>query len=84
MKIHILFGQRAERYEGEFAPEVLTARDEFTVEENPDGWESELSSTKAVSGKDMVAMREVVVEVDGDKIRNLLLVMPKVKGEIKE
>ena len=84
MKLHILFGQRKESYEGEFGPEVLTATDEFTLEENPDRWESELETTKRMNADEMQAMREIVVEVDGDKIRNLLLVTPKVKGEIKD
>lgn len=36
MQIHLIVGQRKERYAGEFAPEVLDACDEFTLDENPD------------------------------------------------
>lgn len=36
MKLHIIFGQRKCRYEGEYAPEALDIADEYTMDENPD------------------------------------------------
>jgi len=38
MKIHLIVGQRKERYEGEYAPEVLEAIDEYGDEANEGQW----------------------------------------------
>ena len=35
MKVHILFAQRMEDYEGQYAPEAVDAIDEFTLVANP-------------------------------------------------
>ena len=36
MNIHTIWGQRACRYPGEYAPELLEAHDQNGVDENPD------------------------------------------------
>lgn len=36
MKITLLLGQRECSYEGQYAPEVLEAADEYTMDENPE------------------------------------------------
>jgi len=38
MKIHLIIAQRKERYEGEYAPEVLNAIDEYGHDENGGEW----------------------------------------------
>lgn len=35
MKLHVIFGQRKCRYDGEYAPEALDVADEYTMDENP-------------------------------------------------
>lgn len=35
-KVHVLFGQRKCRYDGEYAPEALEICDEYMADENPD------------------------------------------------
>lgn len=41
MNIHLLIGQRKEKYDGEYAPEVLEAMDEYGYNENPFCWLNE-------------------------------------------
>lgn len=36
--LHTLWGQYKQRYQGEHAPELLLAWDEYTVEANHEGW----------------------------------------------
>ena len=83
MKIHVLFGQRKEGYEGQYGPEVLAACDEFTVDENPEGWEETEDRALADNMNEMMAMKVIDIEVDGDCIRKLLIGTPVIKGEIK-
>lgn len=40
--IYTIYGQRKCRYEGEYAPELLDACDEATMEENPEWYEERL------------------------------------------
>lgn len=60
MILYILFGQRKERYEGEYAPEALEVCDEYTMDENP-AW---LGEKKAEYEKDSSFVALEVVEVD--------------------
>jgi hypothetical protein len=82
MKIHVLFGQRRERYEGEHAPEILCAWDEWSIEENPDGFSEAVELARKEVGEEMVATRVIILDVDGDKIRKMLVGVPRVAAEI--
>ncbi len=86
MIIHILFGQRKEQYEGQYAPEVLVAWDEFCIDENPDGWTKATEKAKTDEySKEFVAFRIVRVAVNGHEIRNLLLAsVPVIRGQIQD
>lgn len=79
----VLFGQRKERYDGEHAPEPVLCWSEFEVDDNPDGWEKAVHSKKAAYAEGFQAFRIVAVNVDGDKIRKLLLGMPVVEGGVE-
>jgi hypothetical protein len=57
---YILFGQRTCGYDGEFAPEVIAAADEFVHEENPDYLKGEKETADATGEFD----RTVIVRVD--------------------
>ena len=83
MKLYVLFGQRKESYDGEHAPELLLAWDEYSVEENGEGWERELEEMKKVHGASMTAMRVINIEVDQGRIRALLIKTPTVAGAIE-
>lgn len=84
MKIHVLFGQRKENYTGEYGPEVLLAWDEFLVDENPDRFADEIEEQKKAHASDMLAMRLIVLEVDYDQIRKLLVEAPIVTATVVE
>jgi hypothetical protein len=83
MKLHILFGQRKQRYEGEYAPEVLTCWDEYAVEENPGGYEEDLAKQREKYGPEMTAMKVFVVKINGDEVVRRLNQDPVLKGEIE-
>lgn len=58
--VYILFGQRTCRYEGEYAPEVIAAADEFCHEDNPDY----LNGEKEKADKTKEFDRTIIVQVD--------------------
>jgi hypothetical protein len=83
MDLYILFGQRKENYDGEHAPEALLCWTEYDVDENGEGWDAEVAKVTATNATSMAAIRVVRVAVDQDKIRRLLLVPPKVEGNVQ-
>ena len=82
MNLHILFIQRKERHPGEHAPEARIVWDEFSVEENPDGFEEACAKDLKEIGNDIQAHRVIQVAVGQDEIRKLLLDAPTVEGKI--
>lgn len=79
MKLHILFGQRKNQYEGQHAPEALEIADEYTMSDNG-GWLKDKHScyekTKEFSSLAIIvvkvpdhiidyALAPKIVEVDG-------------------
>lgn len=83
MRLHVLFGQRIESHEGEYGPEVLACWDEFSVDENPDGFNDACDKARADYGRDMAAMRIIEVEVDQDKIRHMLVGRVVLAGKVQ-
>jgi hypothetical protein len=79
MKLHVVFAQRKEHYEGEFAPEVVAAVTEYEYDDNPDYLEDQLE--KAKHDPDFAAVRLIDVEIEAD-IRKLLLEVPSVVGKV--
>lgn len=82
MKLHILFGQRKQSYDGEHAPEALVCWTEYDRDENPDGFDKACEEAEAKYGPEFSAFRIIDVEVDGDKLDRLLNGRPKIKGEV--
>jgi hypothetical protein len=82
MKLHILFGQRKQRHSGEFAPEVLDCWDEYSIDENHDGFIESIKNKKEIYGPSMENMRVIEVDVDSDIIYKLLNETPTVPGSI--
>lgn len=62
MKLHIIFGQRECRYEGQYAPEALGIVDEHCHDENPGYLTAALS--KARDNKDFIAVEVVDIELN--------------------
>lgn len=82
MILSCLFGLRKEQYEGQNAPELLLAWDEYCIEENPEGWETEVQSLIEHLGKEMTAMRIVDIEVDSKRLRDALVKTPELRAQI--
>lgn len=78
MKIHLIVGQRVETYDGEYAPEVLDAWDENTLDENRDGFREAFAKHEGDKGLAMV--RELIVDVMDADIERLFKV-PVVKAK---
>jgi hypothetical protein len=84
MDLHILFIQRKESYPGECAPEALVVWDEYSVDENPEGFENAIKLSLAGQGSDVAAHRVIRVRVDQERIHKLLVKVPTVDGSIIE
>jgi hypothetical protein len=83
MKISVVIGIRKESYQGEYGPEVIAARDEFTIDENPEGWLAEMERAKASVSSEMQAMGVFDIVVDDEAIRKRLLSTPTLKGTLQ-
>ena len=83
MKLHVLFGQREESYEGEYAPEALLCWDEFCVDDNPDGFDEECARYLQDHEGEFVASKVILIDIDGEKVRDLLIGVPVLKGAVK-
>ena len=70
MKLHILFGQRKERYPGEYMPEALAVMDEYGHSDNPEYLDGEMG--KAVATGEFESVVVVTMEVNGAKVMELL------------
>ena len=86
MEIICLFLQRTERYEGEYAPELLAAVDCFTNDENPAWFEEQCKAElDKISESEIAGTAIVTVKVSHDKIRAMCLQSDhKINGEIKD
>ena len=84
MKLHILFGQRKQNYEGEYAPEALLVWDEYAVDESSEAYAAELAKTREKYGPEMSAMKVILVSVNQDAIVKLLNEDPVLPGKVVE
>lgn len=89
MKLHVIFGQRIGRYEGQYAPEVIDCWDEYMVDENPEGFQQAIHNAQAKVPNDRIVdefscVRVIDIKIDGDKIERLMNQNPTVAGEIVE
>lgn len=81
MQVRLLFGQRKEQYPGEYAPELMEAWDEYTLDDNWEGWEEAKAAAIASWGDDLVAAREIVINIADDAIDSVFLT-PTIEAEI--
>lgn len=83
MEIHILFMQRKEGYKGEFGPEALIAWDEYSVHENPSGFDDAVENAKLLQANQSAGFALVKVSIDGDKVRKMCLPAEhRLEGEV--
>jgi hypothetical protein len=69
MKIVALFGIRA--YEPDL-PELLVAWDEYSIDENGDGWEEEKDQRVNLIGDELIATAEIIIDVSEKSILSIL------------
>ncbi len=82
MKLHVLFGQPSQKYDGEFGPEALVCWDEYCVDENPEGFQAECAAAIEKRRDHFSAFRVIDIEVDDNKISKILNATPVLKGSI--
>lgn len=78
MNLYIIFGQRKERYAGQYAPEALGIIDEDGYDENPDWLANEIAKYRADSS--FLAVKVVTIQLktgSQEAIRAFLTASPK-------
>lgn len=81
-RIRLIVVQYAQHYEGQLMPNVVDAWDEYSLEENGEGYEKSLAAQQARVGTDYEWVRELDVTVPANVVENLAFV-PNVAGTIK-
>lgn len=84
MKLYIMFGQRKERYEYEYAPEALMVWDEYSIDENSEGFEEACVNTRKLYEKDMMGMQVLCITVDQETVRKLLIETPEIHSKLMD
>lgn len=82
MILKVLFIQRHESYEGQYAPEALCCIDEFSYEENPNWIHTQVEEELNMLGNDVRSNKIIDIEVDPYEIRKILLNNPVITGKI--
>jgi hypothetical protein len=81
MTIFVLFGQRKEDYDGQFAPEALAVISCYGQEENPDYMADELAKYEAT--KEFIGLRVCEVSIGSQSsLRDILVGTPSIKGQV--
>ena len=85
MKVHVLFGQRVQRYEGEYDLEALAVMSQADLDSNPDYLPAELDTHRKAG--EFAALAIVTLEVPRQQIREILFpaaapVAARVVGQI--
>lgn len=85
MKIHVLFGQRVESYEGEFAPIPLDVIDQSIIDDDPEYQEKKLK--KILRGdSDFMSAHWFVVDLGEVTMRLRRILMsewPELQGQVE-
>lgn len=81
MKIVALFGLR--NYEQFDHPELLTAWDEYSVDENPEGWLDAKAEAIADIEGDLLTSAEITIDVSESSILSILRPMGAIKGTVR-
>lgn len=86
MKLHVIFGLRHCRYEGQYAPEVIDCWDDLAVEGFPQGFDEAVANAMARVGalRDFASVRVINIKVDGEKITEIFKSVTEVPGEVEE
>lgn len=80
MIIKVIFGQRKEEYLGQYTLEAFECISEYDHDDNPDWLLNKLKDYQL--DPSLVNVKIIDVDVDGDKIYNLLAKTPLIKGDV--
>lgn len=72
MILKVLFIQRKESYEGQYAPEALCCVDEYAEEENPTWFQDQCKKELEVVKNDIISSKIIEIDIDQSKIRKIL------------
>lgn len=81
MEIRCLFAQRKCSYEGQYAPELLAAIDEYGDEENPDYLNEE--QKKAEKDNDLLFTKRITISISKEKFDAVFFGENRLEGIIK-
>ena len=83
MILKTLWIQRICGYDGEYAPECLCAVDTYSYEEYPVSFDRQCT-TELDQLRGIISAHQIIdIEVDVDKIANILNHVPKIEGKIE-
>lgn len=82
MKVYVLFGQRVQRYPGQYGLEALACMTEHDQEENHEYLPIELE--KARAGREFESLAIVALDVREGEIRKILSPEPVVQAEVSK
>jgi hypothetical protein len=84
MEIRLIIGQYPQRYPGQYMPNVLDAWDEYTLEDNWEGYEEKLNQYKSwVEKGELEGVREMVIRVPTDTVLALFDPPPVVEADVE-
>ena len=82
MKLKVIFGQRIERYEGQYAPEALEIMTEYDYSDNPEWLHNKLKEYTSL--EEFYSVEIVDIEIDDKKLNSILYKKNNtLEGEIK-
>lgn len=81
MEIRCLFAQRKCRYEGQYAPELLAAIDEYGDDENPHYLNE--AQEKADSDDDLLFSKRIIVSIPSERFDEVFFGKNELEGTIK-
>ena len=73
MHLHVWFIQRKERFPGQYGPEARLVVDEFTMDENPTGFQEQVDQERKTLASEIAGDAVVTFDVDMRSIRNRCL-----------
>lgn len=83
MRIRLIIGQYPQQYDGQLMPSVLEAWDEFTLEDNQQGFNEKLAEYESwVAKGDLEAVRLLDVTIPDFAITTLFDI-PTIAGRVK-
>jgi hypothetical protein len=82
VKIYALFMQRKEPYEGAYGPELLTAWDEFSADDNRVGFKEDCDRQLAMVGDEAESHAVVIIDIPLAEVMKVLRPDAVIQGTV--